>query len=300
MVNNLITTYQAYPSAIRPHLLKADTNLFLRDLFTKSGMRILIDILGRTPIHDKSLPIHFRVDRVAASIGISEKTVQRVLSVLMTNKWLLRPSDCDGRNFRGRFSYRKFIVGNELREIMGLSTEKTVDNLSTATKMSDGVYVNEKKAFLKEASLKEKKNGLPGDLVEMQESLGLIKNGVCALMNLAKRHGKWLQDVWALKKKSILNAGVTGYRAFAYVKSLILARDVFKRGPNTQSATRAKKDGRQYWHKRFFDKDGLLVKIFDGTAEIYRGSVYISYVCQSDMSPIYEAIKTGRLQERIQ
>jgi hypothetical protein len=158
-VVNLLQSYASYPAPIRPYLLKADTNPLLRSLFTKSGMLVLLDILGRAPINDPERPIKLRVDKIADAISRSEKTVQRVLNVLQSKAWLSRSNGHDGRNYRGRFCCREFLIGDELRQILGLPSEKpkmsdgkepipqqttnlsinSVDNLVEKPKMSDGL-----------------------------------------------------------------------------------------------------------------------------------------------------------------
>lgn len=327
-LKSTLDSYSAYPAPIRHHLLKAETNPLLKSLFPKSQMRVLIDILGRTPIRDSARAIKLRVDRTAENTSRSEKTVQRVLNVLKSKKWITQSDDCDGRNYRGRFSGREFLIQNELREILGLPIEQemsdgemqnlsnptglspeSVDNYSKKTKMSDGLGVNN----LKEVSLKEafpeetekQKAGLPQDLIPLQTELGLSKGGICKLMSLAKACGKRLQDIWQTKKSTILNAGVTAGRAFFYIRALIFSSSNFKKvslGKNFfphGNIPRQSKDFRQFWHKRFTGENGVRVKIFDGIAEVSGISGSLNdYRCvpSAQMQPIYEAILSGKLK----
>jgi predicted transcriptional regulator len=330
-LKSTLDSYSAYPAPIRHHLLKAETNPLLKSLFPKSQMRVLIDILGRTPIRDSARAIKLRVDRTAENTSRSEKTVQRVLNALKSKNWITRSDDCDGRNYRGRFSGREFLIGNELREILGLPIEQemsdgemnsvvkdslttelstnSVDKVVKKTEMSDGLGVND----LKEVSLKEafheetekQKTGLPQDLIPLQTELGLSKGGICKLMSLAKACGKRLQDIWLAKKSTILNAGVTAGRAFFYIKAIILASNNLKKvslGKNffpDGNISRQSKDFRQFWHKRFTGENGVRVKIFDGIAEVSGISGSLNdYRCvpSAQMQPIYEAILSGKLK----
>lgn len=328
-IADVLQAYAPYPAPIRPYLLKADTHPVLRSLFTRSGLLVLLDILGRAPVNNPERPVKLRVDKIAQTINRSEKTVQRVLNVLQSKEWLLRSTEHDGRNYRGRFCYREFLVGNELRQMLGLPTSKTemsdgeitfcelttelstksVDNIAEKTEMSDGHRgVNKnRKEDLKEASFKkstskEKTNGLPKDLILMQTELELSKGGVCALMALAAKCKKRLQDIWEVKKNTIRNAGVTQGRAFYYLKSLILSVDNFTNisnekkncfvdNKNSKNAT----DFRQFWYKRYIGTDGLKVKIFDGTAEVEDAGRF-RVVPTTHMGSIYEAIQIGKLK----
>ncbi len=313
--------------------MAADSNPTLKSIFTKDGLRILIDILSRAPIADSSLAIKLRVDRVAQDVGTSEKTVQRVLRRLEAMSWLTRNPEDDGRNYRGRFSGREFLVGNELRQLLGLPinekfpqvqqlsdgeiqkvsnstglSTKSVDNLPKTTQMSDGIEVNVLKEDLKEAfseKTENQKTGLPDDLLPLQEALNLSKGGICALMALAKKYGKRLQDIWQAKKTTILKAGVTQGRAFYYFKALILAATHFKNDKNVSLGKKFFPDGnllnddRRFWHKRYRGANGVLVKIFDGTAEVSINRDY-RFVPAAQMGAIYEAIDNGKLNELVE
>jgi hypothetical protein len=88
----------------------------------------------------------------------------------------------------------------------------------------------QKGAFEKEASFgetdqpqdqKTKTIRIPTDLKEMMEVLGILPQGMCSLMSLAKKTGQRLQDVWKAKKDTLLNSGAKNGRAVKYLRFLL-------------------------------------------------------------------------------
>ncbi|MEJ7804465.1 MAG: hypothetical protein WKG03_00880 [Telluria sp.] len=122
--NDMLSAYGVYPAPIRPYLLRAETHPVLRPNFTKSGLRVFVDLLARAPIRDPERPIHVRVDVVARDFGVSTKTVGRVLRQLLTFGWLSPFQGTDGRNNEGKFKGRDFLITTELRTMVGLPTER--------------------------------------------------------------------------------------------------------------------------------------------------------------------------------
>jgi hypothetical protein len=129
--NDILDTYQNYPVPIRPFLLRAETHPTLRSQLTKSFMRVCIDVLSRAPIADPCRTLWLRNDIVADNLGISTKTVSRALNFMKKQAWLKSPPSDDGRNNWGQFGHNKFILGDELRAMLGLPTAPiiTIDAL---------------------------------------------------------------------------------------------------------------------------------------------------------------------------
>ncbi|WP_379674766.1 hypothetical protein [Massilia antarctica] len=120
--NDMLNAYAAYPAPIRPYLLRAETHPLIRPQLTKLGIRVLIDLLARTPIRDTMKPIMVKVDNVAEQLNVSTKTVGRVIRLMLSSDWLLPTTTHDGRDNNGKFSWREFIVGTPLRRLLGLPT----------------------------------------------------------------------------------------------------------------------------------------------------------------------------------
>jgi hypothetical protein len=318
-----LINFQDYPAIIRPYLVKAHTHPILRNAFTKAGMRVLIDILSRAPIADLRRSIKVRLGNVAKATQTSEKTVQRVLDALLAHGWVARAHHCDGRNWLGRFCAKEYVVKNELREMIGLPIEQqmsdgenlnrsnsrylstnSVDNSVNKTEMSDGVYVNKDvKDDLKEAFTKENlkpetraaiEGGIPHDLISLQTDLKLSKGGICALMALAKKFGKRLQDIWAAKKETIIKSGATAGRAYRYLMKLIQNVSLGKKFFPCGNTSLDKNDVRLFWYKRYIGPCGEIVKIFDGIAEVSKFGEYKT-IPSAAMAPIYEGIRAGKL-----
>lgn len=319
MVNNQndnFSAYQAYPPVVRPFLLQLENHPLFQKNFTHWSRRVAIDILARIRINDASVPILLRMNHVARAIGVCTKTVQRVVNYLKELGWIKQEGD--GRDDMGNFSFRKFIVSKEVREIMGLPTDfvdNSIENNKLSTKnkkMSNGVYGVNKDLYLKEASLEKEgktkpsaQKGVRSDLIEIIEALGLHQFGLFKLLALCKKAGIRLQAVWELKKETILKAKITGGRAFNYLMKLIFSWDVVKKVSMWKEKIFPKDkvlktdDNRRFWYKRFAGPNGLIVKIFDGIAEVMTVRGKPRTIPAKDMPPIYEDIKLGHLKEII-
>lgn len=118
--NEMLSAYSTYPAPIRPYQLRAETHPVLREKFTKSMMRAFIDLLARANITNPARPIQVRVDLTAERLGISSKTVSRTIEVMRKNAWLATSTTHDGRNWRGEYAGREFILSNALRKLVGL------------------------------------------------------------------------------------------------------------------------------------------------------------------------------------
>lgn len=120
--NEMLSAYSAYPAPIRPYLLRAETHPVLREKLTKSVMRAFIDLLSRANIANSGRPIQVRMDLTAERLGISSKTVSRTIKVMKKNAWLTTSPSHDGRNWRGEYAGREFILCDALRKLVGLPT----------------------------------------------------------------------------------------------------------------------------------------------------------------------------------
>ena len=124
--NDVLSAYAEYPAPIRPYLLRTETHPTLRATLTKSFMRIIVDIVARAPISDPNRPLAFRADVIAANLDVTTKTVSRAVTLFRKLGWLKRHSDADGRNSWGEFCAGQFILGDELRTMLGLPTATTI------------------------------------------------------------------------------------------------------------------------------------------------------------------------------
>lgn len=120
-----LSAYAAYPSPIRPYLLRAETHPIIRQTLTKSFMRAFIDLLSRANIADPSRPIQVRIDLTAERLGISAKTVSRTIGLMLDRAWLYFNESHDGRNWEGKYAGREFIVSDSLRTLVGLPCAET-------------------------------------------------------------------------------------------------------------------------------------------------------------------------------
>lgn len=358
--NDMLSAYSVYPAPIRPYLLRAETHPDIRMKLTKSFMRVFIDLVARTRIRKPEKEIDVSVHKVATKLGVSTKTVTRTINLCLDSGWLAIDPNHDGRNRWGKYSARRYLVATPLRELVGLPTNnpdlpandgnETANDVETPlnapeepplevpkepdfnghleTKMSHGIEVN-KSFFKKEASFNkeaEKPKGLPADLRSMQIELGIELFGIFSLMALAKQVGQRLQDVWTVKRRLLLNAGVTGGRAVHYLRSLLNSGDDFayvarkitnatgspgtssktpqRNGVMTESSTapqacrtrlEAVAEACRYKTFKHINRD-MIVRFYDGFAEVTRGAVRETYP-ECHMEGLYKGIAAGNLVE---
>lgn len=273
--NDTLSAYSSYPAPIRPYLNRLETHPALRTSLTKSFMRVLVDVVSRAPIAEPKRSIRLRVDIVAEKLGISTKTVTRAITYMKGQGWLNPGPTHDGRNYRGQFTYHEYIVGTDLRELLGLPVEENESAIFTEhgypqpssssakndtdfvdeTRMSHGVNISNK-FFLKEASLNEepslktqtskaKQFNIPTDLQHLNTEFGIDLGGVCGLMRLAKLAKQRLQDVVKLKKDYLLSGNIREGRAYLYLEKLLNSGEDFSfRARQTGLSKRAP------WHKQ--------------------------------------------------
>ena len=101
---DLLSAYAAYPPAIRPYLIYADTLEEIRIQLTKSTRLAFLDLVARINIARPLQPIMVRVDHTAEKLGISTKSVSRAIKLMIENGWLEASKQHDGRNNNGEFA----------------------------------------------------------------------------------------------------------------------------------------------------------------------------------------------------
>lgn len=261
--NHMLSAYEAYPSPIRPYLLRAETHPELREALTKSFMRVFIDLVSRTRIRKPEKEISVSVKAVAAKLDVSSKTVTRTISFCLDRGWLAHDPSHDGRNRWGKYAAKRYLVCDSLRELLGLptalqslshdSSDASSDKVGqpnaalpapderfrtrhnddrqdeNETEMSHGIRVNnclskKEASFNNEA---DKPKGLPADLRPLQRELGISLFGIFSLMRLAKQVGQRLQDVWTVKRELLVANGIKAGRAVHYIRSLLQSGDDF-------------------------------------------------------------------------
>ena len=278
--NDTLGAYASYAKAVRPYLLRADTHPYIREILSKSQVRILIDLVGRARVRKPDKEIKVKLEHVASDLSVDRRTVTRAISTFFSLGWLLPNPGYDGRNRRGRFAAQQYVISQTLRSLIGMpvkaanlpaASAEVVDDGDAAlaetpgaevvddgdaalaetpgaaeTEMSHGLIGVNKSLLKKEASFNkeaEKQAGLPPDLRPMQRELGIEHKGMCALMRLAKELGQRLQDVWHVKKHLLIGSGMKGGRAVNYLKALLRSGDDFAYVARTRFAAPGSTNG---------------------------------------------------------
>ena len=262
--NDTLGAYEPYAKAVRPYLLRTDTHPYIREILSKSQVRILVDLVSRARIRNPDKEIKVKLERVASDLSVDRRTVTRAISTFFSLGWLLPNPGYDGRNRRGRFAAQQYVISETLRGLIGMPVKAANlpaagaegvdrgDAASTETpgaaeaEMSHGLIGVNNGLLKKEASFNkeaEKQAGLPPDLRPMQRELGIEHKGMCALMRLAKELGQRLQDVWHVKKHLLVGSGMKGGRAVNYLKALLRSGDDFAYVARTRFAAPGSTNG---------------------------------------------------------
>ena len=148
---------------------------------------------------------------------------------------------------------------------------------------------------------------LPAELHPIIE-LGIKDAGVCKLRGMAHAKGHDLADIFTVAKKKMSELKAKGGRVFCYLSAMIdksgdyaaRARQIERKGTVAAIVEQAKDRSRSCANKRFAGANGLLVRVFDGIAEIIRNGIPIGMIAGHDMATVHDDIDSGKLREVLQ
>jgi hypothetical protein len=312
-VDDVIRPYQQYPKTIQQAILLAETNPRLRDL-TRSMKEVLKALLTRASKTNGMTTIRARIDFVAIQANVSEKTVQRTVAALRIAGWMNQV--CEGRSEHGVYTSRKYQFTEALCAIVGLPTKaRPAEVLHQQTLMSDGpVYVDLSfKKDHQEILLQKRTNNPEANQITLPETLhqiielGIKPSGVCKLRGMAHAKGYDLADIFIVAKKRLGEMKATSGRVFRYLSAMIdnpkptnyaaRASQIERSGVIAAIAVQTKNRTREYANRRFASDDSMIVRIFDGIAEVIRDGHPCGVIAGRDMTSVYDQIESGQLKE---
>jgi len=248
-IEEAMKPYLRYPKVIQQSILRAETHPEF-SILTKSGKRVLKDLMTRVCKSNAEEPIKANLEKIASDMQVSYKTVQRAVSALIGAGWLQKQMD-NVMGERGNFGLFKSIQYRftpDFCKIVELPCESNRvgegDESNQGQKMSDRSY-NE---FIdltftkdqKEISLKNKENKtpikLPSELIEFGNAFQLSKPLICKARGHAHRRGHKLEDICKVAQERLKAVKATGYRVYKYLLSMIVK--------NSDYAGRAAQAGR--------------------------------------------------------
>lgn len=247
-IEEVMKPYLRYPKVIQQAILRAETHPAF-SILTKSGKRVLKDLMTRVCKSNAEEPIKANLEKIASDMQVSYKTVQRAVSALIGAGWLLKQMD-NVMGERGNFGLFKSIQyrftpefckivelpfvdengnsGNS-RESLGNNSGKGDEN-NDGQKMSDRSYIDFiDLTFTKdqqEISLKNKKNKtpitLPTELCQFSQEFQIEKSLICKARGHAHSRGHKLEDICKVAQERLKAIGVTGWRVYKYLLSMIV------------------------------------------------------------------------------
>lgn len=222
-------------------------------------------------------------EKIADRIGASSRTVFRHLVELKEAELIeVLPQERKSRN--GRFSVARVRLTQKGAALLGLA----VDNLSSpCDKVSPGHTLSVPTTSKDQPPVGP--GAIPADLTILAAK-GVSKRGIFALMGKATKHGKRLADIVTAKGEALRER--RGGRLFAYLAALA-------EGPTCFAAAAAaiRQQGRvaSYANRRYVGPGGLVVRVFDGVAEVMRDGQWVENVTARHMPKVYAEIDAGRL-----
>jgi hypothetical protein len=111
-------------------------------------------------------------------------------------------------------------------------------------------------------------------------------------MGKATKHGKRLSDIVTAKGEAL--RARQGGRLFAYLEALAEGPTCFAA---SAAAIRQQTRVASYVNRRFAGPGGIIVRIFDGIAEVTRNGAWLENVPARFMDHVYRDIERGKLVE---
>jgi hypothetical protein len=308
-LEEIIQPYQKYPKTIQDAILLAHTHPAFLAL-TKATRKVLYALLTRACQHDGRQPIKARIDRLALEAAVSDKTVQRAITLFREIGWL---EHAERRSEYGLFCSRVYQFSPALCALVKLPLRRQeAETLPQETKMSDGaVYVDLTfKEDQHQISLKNRQGqpvDLPDALQRASDEFAIRPTGVAKLRGLARAAGHDLAHIVTVARQYLQRAGATGHRAYRYLERMAAqpaqlvdyaarALQVARLTAVQQQVSAANTIAQRCRNKRFVGPAGLVVRVFDTTAEVVQDGVYRT-VPYADLHQIHALVEAGMLRE---
>lgn len=303
--------YRHLPSVIQTALLRLETHPTFRSV-TKSALKVLKALVTRASSTNGEALIRARLETVAFQANVSTKTTQRALHTFGELGWVMAASE--GRSEYGVFTSKRYVFSPQFCALVHLpTTDKPAAALAQETEMSDGaIYVDlnfkkDHREILLQNRLQNPEANpitLPAALHPIIE-LGVKDTGVCKLRGMAHAAGHDLVDIFTVAKKRLSDLKASGGRVYCYLAALIAkpsdyaarAAQIERSGVVEAVKSYAKARSVQYAHKRFTAGPGIIVRIFDGIAEVIRNGMPAGSIAGRDMERVYDDIDSGKLKE---
>lgn len=213
----------------RKILIAIDRALDLLDL--KLGPRATLkQICKYARQFDPSSAIFTRRCKIAATLGVSDRTVYNHFRILEAQGWI-RVEEQRHSRLSGKFLVTHVFLTEKAVRALGFVDDTPLpcpapDTLSAAapSEKNAGGYINKK---LTEPSVSQKDHGahavlptIPADLQPLLER-GMYAKSVCKLMGKATQQGHWLTHVWQSVQQQVDKLALRGMRLMRYLEAAI-------------------------------------------------------------------------------
>lgn len=295
----LLQPYRKYPTAIQAAVLAVDTRPEFINL-TRAQKAVLRALLTRAEAADGRKPIAVNFDRASEECGVSVKTIARTVELLIGIGWLERAGEA--RDEYGVFTYRQFRFTCALCDLVALPRRHRTSSSKPVNTDLELIDQPETGAIAPEPPTPQPIE-LPPKLQALPEELGIRDTGIAKLRGIASRAGHKLADIVACARRQLEQLRLRGNRAFRYLEAMCgktsdyaaRAADLAHQAQEQAQVRRSRDRAAAYAGKTFATKAGVMVRIFEHTAEVIRDGMSVGFMAGRQMQQVYNDIEAGRL-----
>lgn len=269
----------------RAILLGIDAALHIKNLPRR--LRLTLAEIGRhVSQHAATGTIWPSKEAIAAALGYNARTIYRHLADLEALQLIRRippkrtPYKTDAWHINGHIA-----LTEQGADLLGLAGE--VINRGTDKTALPKEEITEPSTSKNHPPAPGK---VPEDLTLLQDC-GVSPGGIFGLMGEATAKGQRLGDIVAAIGERL--RGMRGGGLRNYLRKCIHGHTDWRA---KAQALRDKARPKQYANRRYTGPGGLVVRIFDGVAEVTRGGQWLENVPARFMAKVYADIESGRLK----
>lgn len=323
----LIEKYDHYPKVIKDAIHAAVSFPWIHGVITGANLKVLVAFIRRLDLPDglRAVRVRASLKDVAEEADINEKTVRRSVAIFRELGWMSMDFDIQPRKRtgnrkgeRGTWKAKSYdftemfckLVGLPCPDSTGVAAGESQGNAACKRDQIDQAVKNELKKVRKEKQ-KHTAPNLPDALKAACEEFGITEVQMAFLRGQASstEGGKpkyQLEDVIECARAYLVDKELTGQRAVNYLKSMCQnisdyakrAEQIRRNGGQIVQGSKKKEERpivAYCRHKTFYGSNGLVVKVYDGIAEIINNGK-LRTVAEAEFEELYKAVESGKLR----
>jgi hypothetical protein len=323
----LIEKYDHYPKVIKDAIRAAVSFPWIHGVITGANLKVLVAFIRRLDLPDgiRAVRVCAPLKDVAEEADVNEKTVRRSVATFRELGWMSMDFDVQPRKRTGNrtgesgaWKARSYDFTGLFCKLVGLPCPD-INDVAAGESQGDAAYKRDRideavKNELKKVRREKQKDtvpNLPDALKAACEEFGITEVQMAFLRGQASstEGGKpkyQLEDVIECARAYLVDKELTGQRAVNYLKSMCLntsdyakrAEQIRRNGGQVVHGSKKKEERpivAYCRHKTFYGPNGLVVKVYDGIAEIINNGK-LRTVAEAEFVELYRAVESGKLR----